>query len=53
MPCPVPCYQHHLYVCSPRGCVFSGGNCVETMCCQCYLKEAEAADSLQLPRFEP
>uniref|UniRef100_A0A803V6U9 Uncharacterized protein n=1 Tax=Ficedula albicollis TaxID=59894 RepID=A0A803V6U9_FICAL len=26
-------FQHQPYVCSPRGCDFSGVNCVGTMCC--------------------
>lgn len=50
MPRPVPWNQHHLYVC---GCVFSGVNCVGTMCWQRCLKEAEAADIVELPYFEP
>lgn len=53
MPCPVPCDLHQLYVCSPRGSALSGGDCVGTLSRQCYLEEAEAAGSLELPCSEP
>lgn len=53
MRCPVTCNQHHLDVCPPHGCVFSGGNFVGTVCCPCCLKDAEAPGILELPRFEP